>query len=327
RQRKSSNGNYQVDEDVWARHPNDGVMYIASIIAINNYHRTCRVTFIDDDQTFDLPVSHLRHVTREDIRCNRYVDYGQGWAEYTSAGTINTYDRYGEPQQTQFTGRRHDIFHCSLTAVQSNCSENDTIHPTTSIQQLVPLHLEELDSPQLPETLSQTELHVLESGLQSPSVELYPSKTRSLSDVAKQQLLAENIKIMLSYYEENNIQLPEPLTIMKNEMFQTSCPFGTQYNTSINNPSLELLDQQVLLDNVQDEKHEPSISSMDPQYFVNAKEIGTQTETFISVPEPIIDSDPGQKPIVMTHSNQLTKYSHTPAIDTTKKNQYIMRLI
>ena len=34
RQRTSPSGNYQIDEDVWARHPADDVMYIASVIAL-----------------------------------------------------------------------------------------------------------------------------------------------------------------------------------------------------------------------------------------------------------------------------------------------------
>jgi hypothetical protein len=95
RQRKSPTGNYQIDEDVWARHPTDGFMYIASVIAINSLHRTCRVVFVKDDQPFDLAFSQLRHVTREEIRCNRYVDYGHGWSDDTKPGIIITYDRYG----------------------------------------------------------------------------------------------------------------------------------------------------------------------------------------------------------------------------------------
>ena len=74
RQRKSPSGNYQVDEDVWARHPSGNIMYIASVISVDKYHRTCNVAFIDDEQAFNLLVSHLRHITREDIKRNRYVD-------------------------------------------------------------------------------------------------------------------------------------------------------------------------------------------------------------------------------------------------------------
>ena len=103
RQRTSPSGNYQIDEDVWARHPADDVMYIASVIAVDKSRRTCRVTFVDDGQTFTLPASQLRHVTLEDIHYNRYVDYGHSWTEHTRIGTIVTYDRYGEQQHVQYT--------------------------------------------------------------------------------------------------------------------------------------------------------------------------------------------------------------------------------
>ena len=95
---------YQVDEDVWARHPNDNIMYIASIIGIDKYHRTCHIAFVNDGQTFTLPINHLRHVTCEDITHNRYVDYEQGWSEHGNYGSINVYDRYGELKETHFLG-------------------------------------------------------------------------------------------------------------------------------------------------------------------------------------------------------------------------------
>ncbi|CAF3162471.1 unnamed protein product [Rotaria sp. Silwood2] len=94
---------------------------------------------------------------------------------------------------------------------------------------------------------------------------------------------------MLSYYEENNIQLPEALANIKNQIFPTFCPIPTKCNTSINNPSLELVDQQVFFDNIQDEKHQPSISITDSQDFPNSKEVGTQTESNILL--SIVDID------------------------------------
>ena len=111
RRRKTPKGDYQINEDVWARHPNDNIMYIASIIGIDQHHNTCRIAFVHDGQTFTLPINHLRHVTREDIKRNRYVDYEEGWSERGNYGSINVYDRYGELQETHFPGtsKRQDI--------------------------------------------------------------------------------------------------------------------------------------------------------------------------------------------------------------------------
>jgi hypothetical protein len=132
RQRKLPIGPYQVDEDVWARHPSDGFMYIASIIAIDRSYFTCRVIFVDDGQTFTLPINHLRHVTLQDIQHNRYIDYGRGWTEHTNTGTIVTYDRYGEQQHVQYTVTPQDVFNYFFTAEESNCIDNDTVDGTPS---------------------------------------------------------------------------------------------------------------------------------------------------------------------------------------------------
>ncbi len=126
RQRKSRMDNYQIDEDVWARHPTNGVMYIASVTAVNSPQDTCRVTFVDDGRTFTLPLNHLRHVTLEDIQCNRYVDYRRGWTERTRSGTIVTYNRYGEQQHVQYTVTPQDVFNCFLATEEGNCIDNDT---------------------------------------------------------------------------------------------------------------------------------------------------------------------------------------------------------
>ena len=120
RQRKPSGGNYQVGEDVWARHPDGNIMYVASVMAVNNYKRTYNVIF-NNGQMFDLPISHLRHVTLEDIQCDRYVDYGEGWSERTDIGAINIYDRYGELQETHFTGESEDIYNELFTDQDHNC--------------------------------------------------------------------------------------------------------------------------------------------------------------------------------------------------------------
>jgi hypothetical protein len=87
---------YQVDEDVWARHPTDGYMYIASVDRVDIHHMTCQVTFVDNNETLILPIAHVRHVTIEDIERERYVDYGNGWSEPTQLGAIASYDRYGQ---------------------------------------------------------------------------------------------------------------------------------------------------------------------------------------------------------------------------------------
>ncbi|CAF5011795.1 unnamed protein product, partial [Rotaria sp. Silwood1] len=121
-QRKSPSGNFQIDEDVWARHPIDNVMYIASVIGIDKSNRSCRVTFVDDGQTSNLPFSDLRHITHEDVKRNRYVDYGHSWTEYTDMGAIVTYDRYGELKTMEFIAKPN-IYDHSLADEEINSTQ------------------------------------------------------------------------------------------------------------------------------------------------------------------------------------------------------------
>jgi len=131
RQRKSPGKNYQVDEDVWARYPGYNIMYVASVMAVNNYKRTCPVLF-DNGLTADLSITHLRHVTLEDIQCDRYVDYGQGWSERTDIGAIDIYDRYGELQETHFNGTSKDIDNNFFMDEENNCVNGDTVDDVPS---------------------------------------------------------------------------------------------------------------------------------------------------------------------------------------------------
>jgi Tudor domain len=389
RQRKSPSGNYQVDEDVWARHPNDNIMYIASVIAVNNHHRTCHVAFVDDGQTFNVPVSHLRHVTREDIKRNRYVDYGHGWTERTSIGAINTYDRYGELQRVQFTGTSKGVFNGSFTVEDNDCINDDTINdislsndttedevyiqgprskstnepiwvkisdpeePTATYsncpiwnassyaeaekkalelcnqdinyreaveraerrkkasQLLVLLQLEELVSPQLHETSAETEVQLIESGSKSSLSELSTSKYEFSTDLTDQQLLIGNVneseQIILSYHQQNHSQscdYPEYI----------DCP---KIDTSVNKSACAMVDQQVFFDNTQKEKHQSFISISDSKYFPTVKEVGIQTE--LSFSTSMANIDQRHKSIVMTYSNQLTKYVPTSTIRKKKR--------
>ena len=126
RRRAAPIDEYQVDEDVWARHPSDGFMYIASIIAVHRSNHTCNVTFVDDGETFTLPNNHLRHVTLEDIQLNRCVDYGTGWTEHTQFGTIIKYDRYGEQQYLQYCETSLNSFDYIETSASYNINTQET---------------------------------------------------------------------------------------------------------------------------------------------------------------------------------------------------------
>lgn len=131
RQRKSPGKNYQVDEDVWARYPGCNIMYVASVMAVNNYKRTCTVLF-DNGLTADLSITHLRHVTLKDIQCNRYVDYGQGWSARTDIGLINIYDRYGKLQEIHFDDTSEDIDNNFFADEENNCVNDDTVDDVPS---------------------------------------------------------------------------------------------------------------------------------------------------------------------------------------------------
>ena len=101
-------------------------MYIASIIAVHRSNHTCNVTFVDDDETFTLPINHLRHVTLEDIQLNRCVDYGMGWTEQTQFGTIIKYDRYGEQQCLQYCEPFLNSFDHIETSASYNINAQET---------------------------------------------------------------------------------------------------------------------------------------------------------------------------------------------------------
>jgi len=131
RERNSSGRNYQVGEDVWARYPGYNIMYVASVMAVNNYKRTCTVIF-NNGLTADLSISHLRHVTLKDIQCDRYVDYGEGWSERTDTGAIDIYDRYGELQETHFTGTSKHINNDFFTDEENNCVNDHTVDDVPS---------------------------------------------------------------------------------------------------------------------------------------------------------------------------------------------------
>ena len=110
RPRKSYVGDYQIEDDVWARHPSDGFMYVASIISIDPLYHKCHVHLVADGSTFTVPLSDLRHVTVDDILLNRCVDYGAGWTERTRSGTFIKYDRYGDQQFPRYAQRSSNLF-------------------------------------------------------------------------------------------------------------------------------------------------------------------------------------------------------------------------
>jgi hypothetical protein len=386
RQRKSPSGNFQVDEDVWARHPNDGIMYIASVTAVNNYHRTCCVTFVDDGQTFTLPVNQIRHVTREDIKHNRYIDYGHGWTERTSVGALNTYDRYGELVQVQFGVTSENDVNDSF-AVEDNIDINDDsslpnnitvdkdpvqwlkdklatgpfliripdpedptatyaecpiwmassyaeaeqlafelckndFHYMSAVQRaqhriesnkLVPSYCKESNSLQPPEILSQTDICSMELNSSSPSNESF----KSLTDVTKQQLLEEDTRLISSCYEENNFQSSNNLENNKRQISSSFCPTLTEYNTLIDKPSFELIEQQLIFDKTQVDEQQSSILALDSNDFLMVMDAYTQTEPSSVIMS--VDMDPRHQLIDMMYSTKSIRYFPTPTIRKKKK--------
>lgn len=397
RQRKSPTGNYQLDEDVWARHPEDGVMYIASVIGIDNNHRTCRVTFVDDGQTFNLPISHLRHVILEDIQHNRYVDYGRGWTEHTNTGTIVTYDRYGEQQHVQYTVTPQDVFNYFFAAEESDCIDNGAVDGTPSSihateeenyfhlstnepiwvkipdpevptatyctcpiwnvssyaeaekkalelcnediyyrdavqraqhrnrmkapQQLVPSHLERLNSLQPNETSIHENIQLIKPSSPSSLTESSTSMDNSSTDFIEPQSFSDNMeeneRLVLLYHEENNRKSTETRTPIDTQVFEYSCPPLNEYDVPFDKPLNKLVDQQFLLDNRPDDTLYSSISILHSEDLPAAKEVGTQTESITSLSMIYIDQT--RQRHVMTSSSHTTKYCHTQKIGTKKR--------
>ena len=137
RRRAASISEYQVDEDVWARHPSDGFMYIASITTVHRSRHTCIVTFVGDGAKFTLPINHLRHVTLADIQLNRCVDYGTGWTEHTQFGTMIKYDRYGEKQYLQYCEPFSNSFGYIETSASYNINAQETPFSPSSLNREV----------------------------------------------------------------------------------------------------------------------------------------------------------------------------------------------
>ena len=98
RQRKLPVDSYQINENVWVRHPYDSFMYIATVLMVNPSVHTYCVMFDDDGGTFTLSIRDLRSIIPEDLRYDGCVDYGNGWTERTKFGDTITYDRYDEQQ-------------------------------------------------------------------------------------------------------------------------------------------------------------------------------------------------------------------------------------
>lgn len=309
RQRRSPAGKFQVDEDVWARHPNDGVMYIASISAVDMHNDTYIVIFVDNGQIFNLPANHLRHVSQQDIKCNRYVDYGQSWSEQTHLGAINTYDRYGELIQVQFMGSSKDIYNdfdtvecnkCNDDAVEDNAvlpnitEENDL--RTIGFLKLLPVLLKEMDNSQLLKTWPDLNIHLIEKiRKQSSSIELNTSMDYSIFGLEEQPLFLHHI-------QEN-----------KNYILSCQDDNITQIHTS----SQELLHQQLPVKNVRDEDYKLLVSIPHSQDFLTVKEVGIQTESSIS--SSITDANIKHVSTVMNNSTQLVEYVSPVATSEKKK--------
>jgi hypothetical protein len=153
--------------------------------------------FFNDDQLFDLATSQLRHITLEEIQCNRCVDYEHGWTDNTAPGIVITYDRYGEQNIVQYTAISHDSFndflatgegqflhddrtdHISLsssetedediTLISPNGSRNEptktvqlTLDQTEAFRRLLPMLLDEMNNSQLLEIWPDLDVNAIE---------------------------------------------------------------------------------------------------------------------------------------------------------------------
>jgi len=406
RQRKHPRGNYQMDEDVWARHPTHGIMYIASVITVNNYHRTCYVAFVEDGQTFNLPFSHLRHVTPEDIKHNRCVDYGCSWTERTSIGALNTYDRYGKLLNTQFNGSSKYVFDDFCTDEDNDCVNDDTIddislannitededhihgskdesttepiwvkipHPEDPSVTFVKCPIWNASSYAEAKQMEQTQLHETPAKIEFQPIESTPQSSRDrtiamlplllpiLKEVDNSQLVKifpdldiqlieeirqlssstesntpmdeptsvlneepllphdreESEKSISSHHEENKLQLTKDLPDNNNQEIEYTCPALMVNDVQVDKSSQEVSEQQLLLDNTQDEKHQSSILIPDSNDRATIKDVGTQTEPSISIPTAKFGQT--YKSIDMTYSNQPIKYVPTSTIRKNKR--------
>ena len=334
RQRKSPTGNYQIDEDVWARHPTDGIMYITSVIAINSLHRTCRVMFFNDDQPFDLAFSQLRHVTREDIRCNRYVDYGHSWSDNTKPGIIITYDRYGELESAEYTGISQDAFNGFCTTedyqfveddqtnhilLSSSETENEDVtmillndstnEPTSTdtecltpnalqseaLRRLLPILLEEMDNSQVLEMWPDLDVSLVEELRR----QLFPSEASTSEDNSSPMMIEQPV--------ENEPGITAPA-------IEFSAPFHVLNDARADKSSQELC-QHLILDRSREGNRQSSVVPMASIKIPVSKEAGTQTESFTSL--SIAPIDRSFSSIDEVPSNQLTEYSR--ALEIGKK--------
>jgi hypothetical protein len=124
--------------------------------------------------------------------------------------------------------------------------------------------------------------------------------------------MSQTEKPILSYYGENKSQLSKDLPDINNQEIKYTCPVLMVNDAQVDKSSQEVFDQQSLLDNTQDEKHQSSISIPDLKDFPTVKEVGIQTEPPFSTSMANIDQK--HKSIAMTDSNQSTKYVPTSTI-------------
>ncbi|CAF0871303.1 unnamed protein product [Adineta steineri] len=301
RQRHKPTGKYQVDEDVWARHPDDDVMYIASIISIDQHHCTCRLIFVDSDETLNLPISHLRHVTREDIKLNRHVDYGHSWSVRTSIGAINTYDRYGELQEVNFNHTTEEYDEVLYTAGDTH-SINDSI-PTESVSDRTNENNEETQA------LHCFIRHLLKVCDTSSEVHrLLPDLNIQLVEQIRQEMSCnEEIKTSLDESTSNLNEQPVLIQdgekkVYHNQEIEVICSSQVEDTNSTVQLLQESMDQQRVYHDV----YLSPISSTNVQELSVLKDIAVQTDSFISL--SMFNVDQTQGSIAMNLSSKPNRY-------------------
>jgi len=319
RQRKSRIDKYQVNEDVWARHPTNGFMYIASVIAVNSSQETCRVTFVLDGRTFTLPLSHLRHLTYEDIQCNRYVDYEHGWTERTKYGTIITCDRYGEVQQVQY-GSLQDILNCTDDEndfinndnVDSTAEEKDCSH--TLKREPIWVRIPDPEDPSA--TFSTCPIWGASSYVEAEkqALELVNQDTDYKEAVQRAQSRMETLQQLVSSHVEELRSLQSHEHMVHGDaqtLIADSTSQHTESSTPIEQLSPSLAEQQLSSENMGDNALQASkeVPVPNSKELVSVKECGTQTESPISSPMGHVEQQ--------HEETVLTSQGHeTPTIDT-----------
>jgi hypothetical protein len=327
RQRKLTVDSYQINENVWARHPYDGFMYIATVLMVNPSVRTCCVTFDDDGGTFTLSLRDLRRITSEDLQYDRCVDYGNGWTERTKLGDTITYDRYGEQQIIRCSKMSSNLFDSVVTPYASDLDVHDTCVPLQSLNHVLsdtdhsrsfmnePIWVRIPDPDEPTATYSNCPIWNASSYAEAEkrALELCDQDEyyREALQRAHHRLQESQQLALLTSEISNNLPLPANSAHVVRTI--EHCPTLTDLSASTHNSSADKLEEQLPFDNTQTST-QSSISSSDSTTLCTLQDSCTQTEPTASLPEVNIDQD--YQSIVIAHFNRSTEFCLIPKHNT-----------